>query len=289
MSSVAYIIVHYNDTRWLLNILSIFKKRLEGDEVIVVDDSSNEISFTDLAQLVAPFDVKLVNNDFGKGAFKAFAKGCSETHCQYVSCWSADDDPSLGYFIGVRTILMHFPNTKLITVNATVRREGKYYERTLLPFDSYISPDYAVKMFKNGFARQLNLIGSVIWKQCVLDAWENGGMQLRANFDGMYFFHTVFKYGFINIGQHLVTYRAYFNGLGASSKFSDLQNAIEIHRKYYAKDYRINRRVIDSGIWETKVQNRSQIALRVIRKLPRFLRRIFFNWFYSYDERIEKL
>lgn len=288
MAKIAVILVHYNDTRWLINWMEKMKNQ-NPDEVIVVDDGSNEVQFELIKQMV-PDGVQLVKNDFGKGPFSAFAKGCSVAESEFVSCWSADDEPMPQYLLEVRYALNRFPFTSLLSVNANVVREGKVYKRTLLPFDSYISPAYAVKLFQAGLAKNINLIGNVIRKQIIYDTWNNGGSKLKANFDGMYFFFAVFQYGFINLGKHLVLYRSYSNGLGASSNRDDLTAAHEIHKRYFRNTsvYAYNAAKA-SGIWDRKTQWKAWIAQWAVRYLPKFAKEKFYNWFYSYDWRIEKL
>jgi hypothetical protein len=45
----------------------------------------------------------------------------------------------------------------------------------------------------------------------------------------------------------------------------------------------------ESGIFSQKAQFLSFFALKNIMKLPKFMREMFYEWFYSYDWRIEKL
>jgi len=284
MSKIAIVIVNYNDSRFLPKLVNKFCQQTP-DYLIVVDDGSTEI---DLDGLRALLPCSVIKNTETKGPFGAFITGCKATDAEYVSCWSADDLPEDDYIEFIKHTIKNYPFINLISCNAHVEREREIFQRTLLPWTTYISPEYAVKIFKNGFYKQLNLIGSVIKKDTVLHAWANKGYKLKVNFDGMYFFHTLFKSGMINIGIPLVKYRSYCNGLGASGRYKDLQRAIEIHKEYYKNNGTYDK-AIESGIWSLKAQWRAQIALRLINFLPKFIRVMFYKWFYSYNYRIEKL
>lgn len=286
MQKIAIIIVHFNDTRFLINLIDKMLKQ-SPDDIIVVDDNSTEIDIETIKKLIP--QVKVIKNDLKKGPFGAFIKGCMATDCEYVSCWSVDDVPNYGYIGRMRYVIRLYPFIKLVSCNAKVVREGETYYRTLMPFDTYISPDYAVKIFKNGFAKQLNLIGSVVKKQYAINAWNNGGHSLKANFDGMYFFYTLFKTGLINLGNYLITFHSYNNGFGSTGRFEDIKEAIKIHRLYYQYDKKVYDRTIESKIWSMKNQYMTQIALWAIRYMPKWARGMFYKWFYKYDWRIEKL
>ncbi|GAG13579.1 unnamed protein product, partial [marine sediment metagenome] len=44
-----------------------------------------------------------------------------------------------------------------------------------------------------------------------------------------------------------------------------------------------------SGMWSARARWTALIALWGIMKLPKWVRRRFYNWFYSYDQKVEKL
>ena len=287
MSKIAVILVHYNDTRFLINWME--KMRVQNpDEIILVDDNSTEMHIEGIKALL-PVGVQVVKNDFGKGPFSAFAKGCSVTECEFVTCWSTDDEPEVGYMRQIRYAIDRFPWVGLITTNAKVLKEGKVYKRTLFPFDSYITPDYAVKIFKAGLAKNINLIGNVVRTSTIHEAWQNGGSKLKANFDGMYFFFEVFAGGFLNLADHLVLYRSYSNGVGAASNKKDLRLAHQVHKEYYKRRILAYKRAVSSGIWSLKTQWTAWIAQWCAKYMPKIFREIMYKKIYQYDWRIEKL
>ena len=284
--SLAIIVVNKNDSRFLIDLYKRFMD--EGcPELIIVDGGSSEISLKNLKKMLPM--AKVVRVEESPGPFESFVEGCKIAKSEYVSCWSADDYPMRGYMWRMKDAILQYPFADLFSCNAYVEREGRIYERILLPFDTYISPEYAVKMFKSGFYKQLNLIGSVIKKDRVLSAWEYGGKNLSVNFDGMYFFHAMFDKGLINLGKPLVTFRSYSNGFGATGKYKYLSDALKIHADYYRLTPEVYSKAIASGIWSKKAQWRSQIGLFLIRFIPKFLRLIFYRWYFKYDFRIEKL
>ena len=109
------------------------------------------------------------------------------------------------------------------------------------------------------------------------------------NFDGMFFFFAAFNEGIVNHGEHLVMYRSYPNSFGACVDPQKTKDAIDIIEGFYAKYPHIAERAHESGIFSQKAQFLSSFALKNIMKLPKFMRVMFYKWFYSYDWRIEKL
>ena len=103
----------------------------------------------------------------------------------------------------------------------------------------------------------------------------------------MYSFSTAFRKGFVNLGEYLTTYRSYPTGWGASGGNEKIKQAIEVHKKFFKGCARCRAEV--SGMWGAKARWMSLIALWGIMKMPKWARRIFYSWFYSYDEKGEKL
>lgn len=287
MAKISVVLVIYNEYHWIINWMNKMMSQYP-DEIIVVDDRSTEVSDERMRQLL-PSSVRLVKNDYPKGPFGAFTKGCSVARNTFVSCWSADDEPEPGYIKSISDTIDRYPFIDIITCNANVIREGKEYQRILLPFDAYISPDYMTKIFSKGHAKSLNIIGLVINKQIVLDCWEGGGKNLKANFDGMYAFLTMLERGFINLGQPLIKYRSFASGFGSTQKYYKIKHSIGVMNEYYKTIPPAYMRTVQSGIWSRKAQWLSQIALISMKILPYWARKIFYNWFYGYDWHVEKL
>lgn len=285
-NNIAVVLCNYNDSRFLIDVIE--KISVQGpDEFIVVDDRSTDRSLELLECLRKKHGFKIVKNDGAHSPFGSFVKGCQEAKSKYVACFSADDYPNQGYLKAMRKAIEDFPIVDVFTCNTFVAREGKGYLRTLLPFTSYISPDYAVKIFKAGYAKNINQCGIVIDREWVLKCWEGGGKNTTACFDCMYSFLSIFEKGFVNLGDYLTTYRSYPTGWGSTSGNKAIKESIKVQKEFASPV--VYKRAFDSGIWGVKARWIALIALWGIMKLPKWARRLFYNWFYSYDQRVEKL
>ena len=294
---IAAVLCNYNDSRFLIDAVRRIAKQ-KPDEFIVVDDRSTDESLALLTDLKKQYDFEIIINQGQQSPFGAFVAGCQKAKSEYVACFSADDYPRTDYMWRMRDAIQKYSLVEVFTCNAQVIREGEVYERTLFPFTSYISPDYAVKIFKAGFAKNINQCGIVIKREWVLTCWEGAGKYTEACFDCLYSFTQVFAKGFVNLGEHLTTYRSYPNSFGAASNNQKVKQACDVHKEFY-KGILTNKgettgnfayqRALESGIWSVKARWKAQIALWGIMKLPYWIRRRFYNWFYSYDQAIEKL
>ena len=287
MPRIAIIIANYNDSRFLINIIKKFAEQ-SADELIVVDDFSDDKSVELLKCLQKKYTFTLTRSKFG-GPFGAFATGCMIAKSEFVSGWSCDDEPKNDYLWKMRDAINQYPLVDLYTCNAEVTREGKTYHRTLLPFDAYISPDYMIKLTRNGHRQTINPIGAVIKKDIVIDCWQGGGMYTTANFDCMYTYFAALDKGFINLADHLVLYRSYSNSFGAAGKNNDIKIALAIHKKYYCRYPNTSKNARRAGIFSHKERLLPLLALWLIPKVPYFIREKFYSWLYSYDSRREKL
>lgn len=258
---------------------------MKSDEFIVVDDESTDNS----QELLKCLGVKVVTNHGANGPFYSSLRGCQATDAEYVAFFSADDYPKPGYFAAMKQATKDYPFVDLFTCNGDVIREGSCYQRILLPFDAYISPDYAVKIHKAGFAKNLNQCGFLMRKELVEKCWEGGGKNTSVNFDGMAAYFAAFDKGFVNLGECLTVYRSYPNSWGATGCSKRIKKATAIHRKMYCQYPAVYDRAIKSGIWASKQRWKSLFALWAIMKLPKWARNIFYNWFYSYNYKVEKL
>ena len=258
MATIAAIVPNYNDSRFLINILSKLSRQ-RFDEIIVVDDRSTDNSMELLETLKEKFKFTIMS---GSRRGNAFLTGCKFTKCEYVAGWSCDDEPREGYLTQMRHAIRDYPLVDLYMANAEVHKEGNVYHRVLLPFDAYISPQYARKLFKNGHARAINYIGALYKKETILTCPVQ-----KANFDEVYTHKSMLEKGFINLGEELVLYRSYTEGFGNAQ--SMIETVLHAQDKKHA--------II------------SRLALKIVKRLPKFLRRRFYKWYYAYDPRREKL
>lgn len=293
MPKIAVLLVNYNDSRFIIDWVRKMSAQMP-EEIIVVDDHSTDKSVELLQSLrnsnALLKKIKVVQNDGVQGPYSAFVCGCRNTNAEFVSCWSCDDLALPGYIESMREAVASYPLVDIFTCNAKVIRDGETYSRTLFPFDAYISPDYLVKIFKSGNAKAVNIIGSVVRKDLVLDCWGNGGSKMKANFDAMFAFYSMFDRGFVNLGKELVLYRSFNNSFGAVGNPKYIQKSIALSKIYFAqKSPLAYKRITESGMWSNKTQMLQQIALKSMRVLPRRARLLFNKWFYSYDYRMEKL
>ena len=286
MSKVAAILCNYNDSRFLMGVIHEIARQ-KPDEFIVVDDRSTDRSRELLKHLQKLYHFKVIKNDGAHSPFGSFVAGCKAAKSEYVACFSADDYPNPGYLDCMRWAIDRFPMVKVYTCNTLVEREGEVYKRTLFPWTAYISPDYAVKIFQAGFAKNINQCGIVVDREWVLGCWEWGGNETTACFDCMYSFLSIFDLGFINIGEYLTTYRSYPAGWGAMTGNKAIKQATKVHKRFAKPE--VYKRAMDSGMWNTGTRWKALIALWGIMKLPKWARKKFYNWFYSYDQRVEKL
>ena len=290
MSKTAIVLVNYNDSRWLINWI-VAMGRQHPEELIVVDDRSTDHSLLLLRELQKEYKFRIVENDGKRGPFNAVIKGCLATDAEFVSPWSCDDEPNDGYVYQMACAINDYPFVDLFSCNTKVIREGREYERILLPFDAYISPDYMVKLCRAGFARSFNVIGHMIRRRVVLENWMAGGKDMAVNFDALYAFSTMLSKGFVNLGDCLTTYRSYPNSFGASGNRKARTESIRISKRIFMSkgDPDLYERARASGLWGLKAQFLSRLALWMIRRIPKWARFKFYDWFFSYDWKCEKL
>ena len=286
MSKIAAVLCNHNDSRFLMGVIHEIASQ-KPDEFIVVDDRSDDRSLELLECLRKLYDFKIVKNDGIHSPFGSFVVGCRAAKSKYVACFSADDYPLPGYLESMRWAIENFPMVDVYTCNTLVEREGELYKRTLFPWTSYISADYAVKIFQAGYAKDINQCGIVVDREWVLECWKGGGMLTKACFDCMYSFLSIFDKGFVNLGEPLTVYRSYPAGWGATSKNKEIKQATKVHKQFAKPE--VYKRAEASGMWSFEARWKALIALWGIMKLPKWARKMFYNWFYSYDQRVEKL
>jgi len=284
---IAIILLNYNDSRFLIDVVDRIASQ-RPDEFIIVDDRSTDRSNQLIYHLQQKYKIKHVFNNGTRGPFGTFIAGCQATDAEYVVCFSADDYPNLGYLRAMRSAVKDFPMVDLYQCNAVVIREGEMYERILFPFTAYVSTNYAVKIYKAGYGKNINLCGVLMKRKHVLKCWEEAATEL--NFDCLFSTYAAFDKGFVSIGECLVTYRSYPNSFGAAGSNKKIKEAIEIHKKFFLDNNpEAYRRAKESGIWGVKARWMALIALWGIMKLPKWARRMFYRWFYAYSQNVEKL
>jgi glycosyltransferase involved in cell wall biosynthesis len=296
-AKIAVVLCNFNDSRFLIDVIEKIARQ-DPDEFIIVDDRSDDRSLELLKCLAPHYNFKIVQNTGVHSPFGSFVAGCAATDADFVACFSADDYPNENYMQLMRAAVNTFPMVSVFTCNTDVIREGEMYKRTLLPFTAYISPDYAVKIFQAGFAKNINQCGIVIRREWVLACWAAGGKDTEASFDCLYSFSTIFSGGFVNRGEYLTTYRSYPNSFGAAGSNRKIKQAIAVHKKLYLDiqspaDKEVGKRAYEramaSGIWSRKARWKALVALWGIMKLPKWARKKFYKWFYSYSQAVEKL
>lgn len=287
-AKIAIVLCNHNDSRFLISVVERLARQ-EADEFIIVNDESTDRSDELLDCLKGFYQFRVVENKGVHSPFGAFVAGCRATDADFVACFSADDYPEEDYMWKMRAVVDAFPIVNVYTCNTNVIREGETYQRTLLPFTAYISPDYAVKIFKAGYAKNINQCGIMIRREWVLKCWAEGGCLTETSFDCMYSFSSIFAMGFINLGDYLTTYRSYPNSFGAARDVKKIEHAIDIHKRFYLWNSAVYIRAEKSGIWSWQARWKALVALWGIMKLPYWARRIFYKWFYRYNQGVEKL
>lgn len=288
MAKFSVVLICHNESRWIINWITKMAVQ-KPDEFIVVDNASTDNSRNLIFRLKEKYGFRHIESLTNTGAFGGFITGCKEASNDFVSCYSPDDEVAPNYVEKMKQAMEDYPISDIYSCNAKIIREGKEYSRILFPYDTYISPDYAVKICKSGKAKMFNLIGMILRKQIVLDMWNRGGKYSKADFDAAFAYYLIFSKGIVNVADRLVTFRSYPNSWGAIGKTEEKKKAVIIAKELFSIDKKVYDRAIESRIWGTAYQLKQKIGLYVIMKLPKWIRELFYRWFYQYDWRIEKL
>lgn len=285
---IAIIICAYNDAKFLINVVNNALSQ-GADEVIIVDDQSVDNSKMLLFYMQEDKRIKVVYNNNEKGMLGAIKTALDNTTCEYISWLACDDELLPGNIQAMREAIELFPFVDLYCCGAKVNREGEMYEKKLMAFDAYISPFYWSKIVASKLSRQFTGAGSCVRKSLMDKCFKDCVM--KNSYDCLYMYYTMFDKGFIYINKPLAMYRSYPNSFGNAGKKEDTEEAIK-HQMKFCRDnlnsfsYRL---LIKSGIYNPRYYTLSDLALFMIMKLPYFLRRKFYQWFYRYNWRIEKL
>lgn len=291
--TLGIVLCNYNDSRFLVNW---FKKSASvvslADDFVVVDDQSTDNSL-EVLKIIKNQNkkIRIVINDGEKGAFNAFRKGYEALDTEYIASMAADDEPLPGYMLYMKPAIKKYPFVDLFSCNLKIKREGEYYDRILTPFDSYLSPEYIGKIFRNGYARQIIMAGIAIRKSTIMKCVNAGGDKMKANLDMMFNLYAMFTTGLFNIGRALYLYRSYPSGFGSSRDIKSIQEANDFQKEFFKKNVcdKAYKDILASGVLDQKFTWRTQASLWAMKKLPYFIRKKAYDWFYGYDWRIEKL
>ena len=291
MSKVTLITCNYNDSRFMLD----WAKRVtrQGfDEIILIDDNSTDGSL-DLAHFLAKKHpiIKVLESPYQRGYFDTFMHAVEAATSEYVTSFSMDDYPKEDYLKKMRYAIEDYPFVDLFTCNAEVIREGSLYYKGLFPFEAFISPEYASKIFKSGHGRQLNVAGVLMRKEMLMDIWKGVGKDLKADFDFFFILYAMFTKGIVHLKDFLYTYRSYPNSFGVTRKKKDIKEAREKQVDFFmhSLDPKQFQLLMETGIFDEKYLVLSNLALKFIMRFPKRMRVLFYKWYYSYDWRIEKL
>lgn len=287
-NSITVILPNYNDSRFFINWLDKVTYQYP-DEIIIADDHSSDGSLDILHALQKKYNFKVVVAN-KKGPFNAFMAGVNAATSNYIMPSACDDEPLPGYIDKMKQAILDYPFVDLYICGAAVLREGRRYERKLFPFDSYVSPEYMSRIISKGHSKQVNMSAPVLNKSLILKCVENAD-EHKANMDCLMNFYTMFDKGFIYLKDILYLYRSYPTSFGASGHLKDIDAANKFQLNFFAKHLSPSsfKLLKDSGICQGREAILPYLALRTIMSLPKWARRRFYDYFYSYDWRIEKL
>lgn len=290
MRTFAVILVTHNESRFLINWLENVGLENVGTyykgELIVVDNASTDNTQELLRHCKG---IKVIRSKENLGPFGGFMKGCENTEAEFVACYSPDDEIGPSYFREMTEAIEKYPFVDLYTCNCVVRREGYFYSKTLFHNTSYISPDYAVKLCKAGYNRNINLCGMITRRSVLLELWESGGKDMDVNFDCLFSFFMIFDKGFVNVCSYLFTFNSYPKSWGASRNRDKLWKSIETQLNIYELFPHIYKRAIESKICSKERHIISGLTVKLIMYFPKWIRRLLYKKIYSYDWRSEKL
>jgi glycosyltransferase involved in cell wall biosynthesis len=284
-SKLALILVTHNESRFLINWIEKMLKQWKG-ELIVVDNASIDNTL-EILKLYP--NLTIIKSPKNLGPFGGFIKGCQSTNAEFVACYSPDDEIGGSYIAQMVEAMEEYPLVDLYTCNCIVRREGEIYARTLLNYTAYISPDYAVKICKNGYNGKINLCGMITKREVVLRMWKLGGKDMDVNFDCLFSFFMIFDKGFVNVGKHIFLFNSYPKSWGAARNRNKIWKSIKSQLEIYKIYPHVYQRAIESKICSKQRHIVSGLAVKLIMYLPKWIRKLLYNKIYDYKWEIEKL
>ena len=221
--------------------------------------------------------IKLIQTKRNLGPFGAFMEGVKVASNDFVSPWSADDEMLPNYVRKMTYAINDYPFVDIFTCNALIKREGKEYRRTALPFDSYISPDYLFKISKTKGISSINVIGNIVRKSHVIKCWNEGSGRWPTHFDAFYIFTAGFKTGMVILGEPLVMYRSNLTGFGNSRKLKDNLYSVNKMNNLLTAFPEAMAFMRELDIWSPANTITATLILQVLPLLPKFLRQFIYN------------
>jgi glycosyltransferase involved in cell wall biosynthesis len=285
MPSLAIVCPCYNDSHFLIQWIEKVSQQ-DFDEIIIVDDKSTDNTL----ELLKTFkNVKIIHNP-KKGVFNAFIAGVKSASSDYICFSACDDHPLPDYSTKMKQAIEDYPFVDLYICASKVKRENEYYIRGLMPFNAYIDPYYAAKVIKRGFGKQLPMAGLVMRKETVLKCSE-ATAKMKANGDCLMNYYCMFSKGFIWLKDILYYYRSYPTSFGASGKLKHIIESNKMMSTFFRDNltYEQFKLFEDAGICNSRETLLPYLALRCIMLLPKWARLKFYEYFYSYDWKVEKL
>lgn len=285
---IAIIICAYNDSKFLWNVYNNVINQ-GADEIIFVDDQSNDGSDVIFEAMKKDGKVKVLYNDGPKGVLGAFKKGLEATTCDWISWLACDDELHENNIRVMKETIsqINYIDYDLICCGAKVIREGKEYEKKLINVIGFITPEYWTKIVKAGLSRQFTGCGSIARKtlleKCLKDC------PIKTNLDCLYMYYTMFEKGFVYFNLPMAMYRSYPNSFGNSLRAVEVIDAFDYIEKFCAKNLPTYKfmLMIESGILKRSIM--SPFLVWIFVRLPKFIRMRFYDSFYSYDLKVEKL
>jgi hypothetical protein len=181
----------------------------------------------------------------------------------------------------MKQAIKDYPMVDVFLCNAIVEREGSDYKKVYFPFDTFLSPDYLVKLYKNSNPSMINMVGMVIKRDVVLKCWEEGGKDLRSCFDGMCLHYAAFNKGMVVLGDCLVRYRASFMGWGASGDYRKNKESQQKILNMLDKYPDIKRKVVETGIWSNETLFKARLGLWLVPRFPKWMRKKIYKKYYE--------
>ena len=280
---ISIILLHKNDSRFLIRFLNsvIPQLMLKRIEIILVDDNSSKEEFKNILEInQEEYPFKIIQNK-GSGVKDATLTGCKHARFDHVSCWSVDDVMLPNYVFEMNQAIRKY-KAGLYLCASEVVRENEIYNRRLFSSDALLTPDYLVKLYKH-YGKCFNFVGSVIKKSHILNCEK---FAHNTNFDCLYNFYAMFSEGVYYVDKPLVRFYSYAESYGSKGKMKDIKTATKLAIQRYSDNQKALQRAIESGIFDSR---RAKFCLWLITKLPYFIREMIYDWYYSYNQKQEKL
>ncbi len=207
--TIAVFTASYNNGNLLENSLQkIVDQFRKIDEVIVVDDGSNDNTFEVISNYSEEYPyIKAIRNKTNKGLIKIILAAIKHTKCDYFCGVGADDPLHVGFIDAAMSQLEKFPEAGLCCAEyRALCTNGKSWDVKIDLCDkpTYFSPKDFSELLRH--RREVSLATcTTIWKKTALQ--ELGGVipDLRWHYDWFNAVVIAFRYGFCYIPKVLQT------------------------------------------------------------------------------------